>query len=248
MAGAYQSPSGTGIGTLLRLIQDEKNNSPLAQPPASDVASPVREAVTSPILGSQNPGGTREVSLKPEGAGVTAPVMAASQAANPGDNAVNPVAPVAPAGPTPGAVVAPVRPVAPVAPAGPASAPAGPSVSASSKPTPAPSLPSIGTRISSSSHPSFVSNGSAQSVLSASTPSKSAPFKPIFGNGTIGAPKQAKFGEYNFGTHQSPSEMAPDLLGIAGEKLNPILGGLALSDLLTNFFGLGGFLRPKKAS
>jgi len=68
MAGAYQQ-SGGDIGTLLRLIQEEKSGSVLNAPPATDPNSPIRGQDQGPLLSPEAPGGTRNVSIKPEGLG-----------------------------------------------------------------------------------------------------------------------------------------------------------------------------------
>jgi hypothetical protein len=68
---AYQNINGGGIGTLLRMIAEEKTKTPIV-PPSAEAASPQRGMIEDPILGAESPGSERMVSLQPED--VTAPV------------------------------------------------------------------------------------------------------------------------------------------------------------------------------
>lgn len=127
---------GGGIGALLRMIQEEKSQSPL-MPPSADVGSPIRGVVQGPIKSPESPGSSRMVSIRPE-------------AAISPENPVQPDtgAPVAPAGLPPVSPVA-SRPIpTPVpTPAPPRSSPASPQFQA---PSPAPArvtAPSLATKI-----------------------------------------------------------------------------------------------------
>jgi hypothetical protein len=135
MTDAYQSLNAGGdIGALLRLIQEEKANSILAAPPATETGSPIREVVSDPIVSPESPGSTRVASLRPEGAVTSTDAVGQSQGLGLGQ-VVGPVAPVAPA------------PVAPSAPGNPSS-PSSPSApQASPIAQLARSLPNIGTAI-----------------------------------------------------------------------------------------------------
>lgn len=130
MATAYQQSQGSDIGTLLRLIQEEKASSILASPPAADPSSPIREQVQGPILAPEAPGGTRNVSIRPEGVGTLGPSGQAVGPLVPGASSV--VAPRVPVAPTP---VPTPTPPGRQQPGGVTNAPA------------KPSLPSIGTQL-----------------------------------------------------------------------------------------------------
>lgn len=97
---AYQ-PTGSGIGTLLRLIKEQRSQSPII-PPASEVASPIRDVIQGPVKTPESPGTNRVVSVRPEtsAAGMTEPI--------------GPVTPVAPSAPISPVVTRPV--FAPVSP------------------------------------------------------------------------------------------------------------------------------------
>lgn len=62
----YPSQSAGDIGSLLRLIQEEKARTSIAQPPLSQVGAPMREMVTEPVQGAESPGTSRMVSERPE--------------------------------------------------------------------------------------------------------------------------------------------------------------------------------------
>lgn len=96
--GVYNSSGSGDIGNLLRLIQEEKATSVLANPPAAEPGAPIRGVVQQPLQSPNDPGSSRVVStpaeaVAPGGAmsgqpgGVVAPVAAA------------PIAPVAPSNP-----------------------------------------------------------------------------------------------------------------------------------------------------
>lgn len=86
----YQSGASSNIGTLLRLIQEEKSKNIAAIPPQADVESPLRASVQEPIKAPESPGTQRVVSIRPEGATMQGPVAGSD---------LTPVAPVA--APTP---------------------------------------------------------------------------------------------------------------------------------------------------
>lgn len=104
----YQGGGGNAIGTLLRMLEDEKSASPLQQKPESAVGSPLRGAVQTPYFTPESPGSSRVVSARPEGVTPSGPQSSVT--------AGNVVAPVAPIRPTPSMPVSPVRPVSPIAP------------------------------------------------------------------------------------------------------------------------------------
>ncbi len=176
MAGAYQSQGGD-IGTLLRLIQEEKSSSLLNQPPSADPNSPIRQQTQGPLLAPEAPGGTRNVSLRPEGIG----------ALGPAEQVGSVVPPMAPRLPMVGPVMAPTMVSRPGSNGGGGGSPSRPNPTPVPTPTQRPSLPSIGTRISN------------PGVLGASTKAqpKALPTQqktPTRGNqpGAIGTPKGSK--------------------------------------------------------
>lgn len=126
----YSGGAGSNIGTLLRLIQEEKSSNLAALPPAADPNSPIRGTIQQPIKTPESPGSDRVVSLRPEG------VIQSGPAAAPV------VAPVAPVAPVPTPVPTPTAPRA--------SAPSATSSNSSPAPRPATSFPSIATSIKAS--------------------------------------------------------------------------------------------------
>lgn len=127
----YPQSSQSNIGTLLRLIQEDKNQSMAATPPSAEPGSPIRGVVQQPLQAPNDPNSARVVSLRPEGATQSGPQAEAMP------NVVPPVAPV----------IAPQAPVAPVpSVSAPSQAPQASAPSASFRST-APSTPSIGTRL-----------------------------------------------------------------------------------------------------
>ncbi len=92
----YPGAIAGNIGALLRLIQEEKAASPAALPPETAVTSPLRGVVQEPLRSPEAPGGTRVVSMRPEG--VTPQGPTAAPTVVPAARPVAPVAPVAPAG------------------------------------------------------------------------------------------------------------------------------------------------------
>lgn len=158
MAGPYQLQGGD-IGTLLRMIQDEKASNPVLNTPATDPNSPIRAQVQGPLLAPEAPGGTRNVSIRPEGIGTLGPAEASSGQV------------VAPMVQTPriGPVTAPTI----------ANKPGGGAPVPTPVPTPTPrsSAPAIGTRIT-----------PTQSVLGKSTQSRPATSIPTPTRPRIGVP------------------------------------------------------------
>lgn len=115
MAETYQ-PTGSNIGTLLRLIAEEKTQNATLLPPATTPDSPLREVVQQPLKSSESPGSSRVVSIRPESAAPIGPITPdTSTVVAP---VAPPVAPEAPVGPTPVPTPTPVEPkvVAPTAP------------------------------------------------------------------------------------------------------------------------------------
>lgn len=170
----YPTSSNSNIGTLLRLIQEDQNKSLPALNPASDPNSPIRGVVQGPLLSPEDPGSSRQVSIRPEGV---------TQSGSQG-SVVAPVNPVGQSVAAPRGVVAPVAPVArPSAVSVPSASQAAPQRSASpsvsttaSKPASInAATPTIGTKITSA----------PKSVLGAST---SLP------KTTISAPQRATIG------------------------------------------------------
>ena len=98
MAETYQ-PTGSNIGTLLRLIAEEKTQNATLLPPATTPDSPLREVVQQPLKSSESPGSSRVVSIRPESAAPIGPITPdTSTVVAP---VAPPVAPEAPVGPTP---------------------------------------------------------------------------------------------------------------------------------------------------
>jgi len=60
--------SGTDIGSLLRLIQEERASQALAGRPGVEVAAPMRQMITPPPIGPEDVGTSRMVGIKPEAA------------------------------------------------------------------------------------------------------------------------------------------------------------------------------------
>lgn len=152
----YQD-GGNSIGTLLRLIQEEKAQSQAIVNPGDDPSSPIRQTVTEPIRSPESPGSERVVSIRPESAIQSGPegsVMGpvAPQAIGPIVSAPRPAVIGPRAAPTP--VPTPTQPMSQT-PAGSTSQPSqnNPSSSQTSSPTRsvagASTRPSIGTSITS---------------------------------------------------------------------------------------------------
>lgn len=97
---AYQNITGAGIGNLLRMIKEEKTNSPIV-PANAQPGSLQRGAVQKPVYGPESPGTERVVSLQPED--VTAPVSPQAQT----ETAPSRVGPLAIGGEDVGAIVPP---------------------------------------------------------------------------------------------------------------------------------------------
>lgn len=139
---AYPSATGTDIGTLLRMIREQRTETPTQQPPAAQVASPIRGLVQEPLKADEAVGTEHVASIKPE-AGGTGIGTAPTETPTP--------SPVGTPTPPAGRVVAPLQPAPRTpAPASPPSAPAQSTPSASAPvptPVPTPAPPSIGTSI-----------------------------------------------------------------------------------------------------
>lgn len=120
----YPTDSGGNIGTLLRLIREERGQMPHVVPPQAAPGTPLREMVTGPLRQVEAPESARVVSIRPE--------LTLAPGAEP--QVVPPVAPVAPA-----AAPAVTPPVAPSAPGvGPSAAQEPTITAAPSRPTPGP--------------------------------------------------------------------------------------------------------------
>src|SRR5581483_7128901 len=63
----YPTGTGSNIGELLRLIQEQKNSSLAAVPPAAQPESPIRGIVQQPLQAPESPTSSRVVSVRPEG-------------------------------------------------------------------------------------------------------------------------------------------------------------------------------------
>ncbi len=221
----YPSFTGGTIGALLRGIQEDKSQGPLAAPPETQPSSPIRGMVQQPVMQTEAPDSSRMIAVRPETAPITggdsssqivAPVSApvASEAPS-----VEPVAPVAPAAPAP-STASPSSPVAPTVsrPSTPVSAPAAsPNFSAPRISTPSASL---ATTIRPSSLP--ITGGNSRPTPS---PDPYAMYRNVPG-GTISAPKQQNVGGYAL-TNTSSGMRMPNLIGAA-------LSGLQLGTMLAN--------------
>lgn len=108
----YQG-GGNSIGTLLRLIQEEKASNQAIVNPGDDPSSPIRQTVTEPIRSPESPGSERVVSIRPESAIQQGP-----------SGVVGPQA-IGPMVQAPGAVVAPRVPTPVPTPTMPQSQPSG---------------------------------------------------------------------------------------------------------------------------
>lgn len=64
----YNSGTGSSIGSLLRLIQEEKASQQANMLPAADPSSPVRQTVQEPLKSPESVGSDRMISIKPESA------------------------------------------------------------------------------------------------------------------------------------------------------------------------------------
>lgn len=93
---AVYQPNGTsGIGTLLRMIKEQRSQGPIV-PPAAEVGSPIRNVVQGPLETPESPETSRVISVRPE--------------TSPTSTTVAPVGPIAPSMGSPAS--APVGPVA----------------------------------------------------------------------------------------------------------------------------------------
>lgn len=194
----YPNGQGSNIGTLLRLIQEDKNQSVAATSPSSDPNSPIRSLNQQPIQAPNDPNSSRVVSLRPEGVTQSGPQAEAQP------NVVAPIMPVAPQAPT--------SPVAPQAPNNPGS-------SISSNPTPSFSSPSIGTRISSAPAPTGTSRNFGASTLGISTYKAPTPTKSI-------TPSTSKVGG-SLGAIGGTTAAAAKAKGFnIGDALSNVIGGL----------------------
>ena len=61
----YPGLIGGNIGNLLRMIREEKANTPIV-PPAAEAGAPIREATGEPVINPESPGTSRQVSIRPE--------------------------------------------------------------------------------------------------------------------------------------------------------------------------------------
>jgi hypothetical protein len=63
---AYGKITGSSIGSLLRMIAEQKSESPIV-PPGAEVGSPIRGVVQEPLEAPESPGSQRTANLRPEG-------------------------------------------------------------------------------------------------------------------------------------------------------------------------------------
>lgn len=95
--GAYPSAAGGTIGSLLRAIQEEKQQGPLATPPQTEAGSPIRNLVQAPLMQAESPESSRVISVRPEAApvqqGVVQSVVPPVPAVVPAASVVAPTAP-----------------------------------------------------------------------------------------------------------------------------------------------------------
>ena len=93
----YQPNGGSGIGTLLRMIKEQRSQGPIV-PPSAQVSSPIREVVQGPLETPESPETSRVISVRPE--------------TSPTSTSVAPVGPIAPS--VRSSASTPVAPVNPV--------------------------------------------------------------------------------------------------------------------------------------
>lgn len=120
--------SGSDIGTLLRMIQEDKNQAITAVAPGSQPGSPIRQQVQEPLAQPEAPGASHVVSTPAEGStpGVVAPVLPTNPVpSTPGNAGQVPTGTLLSNAPTAPNVVAPITPT----------------------PVPTPTMPRIGTSI-----------------------------------------------------------------------------------------------------
>lgn len=101
MPGTYQTNTGTNIGALLRTVSEDEAQNPAFINPQSQIGSPLRSTVQTPLNQVEAPDSSRVVVTRPE---MNTPIDAAAPQV---------IAPVAPN--------IPVEPVGPVGPATPVS-------------------------------------------------------------------------------------------------------------------------------
>lgn len=116
----YQGSATGDIGTLLRMIQEQKAASVLQSTPGAQPGAPVRDVIQQPLQSPESPGGSRVVSTRPEGGSPNVVAPSASIQSGSTGGALP--------GVVPGAVVGPREPVAPAATPG-AAGPASPAAS-----------------------------------------------------------------------------------------------------------------------
>jgi hypothetical protein len=216
---AYQGSSiGGDIGSLLRMIQEEKASSVLAQPPASEPSTPVREVVQEPLQSPEAPGSQRVVSTRPEMAEPLAPI-APSTSPDTMPQTETPVSPIAPAG---GPIAPTYTPAVNQGGPGP-SAPSAPQGTSPVRVTSAASTgPNLGTAIRSS--------GATKATSSTSNQQPYRTFSGSLGNGTI-APRSS-VGAYSNTTKQVGG--APATSGLLLPQLIKGLGATFIQNKTVN--------------
>ena len=89
----------SNLGSLLRMIQEERAMNPAGMSPAAEQSTPIRESVSTPVMGATSPGTFLVGNIKPEGI-----------------DALN-ASPAAPGAAAPASTIAPANPLATPAPA-----------------------------------------------------------------------------------------------------------------------------------
>lgn len=237
MADAYQSAGGSNIGSLLRMIQEDKQNSPLAIPPTAEQGSPIRNLVQGPLSQVESPESAHVFATRPELSSVVPP--AAPQTVVPGaaEPATGPVVgPVAPEVHEPGVAA----PVGPAAPAQHASAPGvAPAAASAVKQQPI----SLATRIV----PGSVTPSAASTKPSPTGSTISALRSPgvaSYGGAPILSTELASLG--GLATKLLPAAQSFGKAAV-GKLAGGVTGGLSLANTILEKSGLGSFGKPKKA-
>lgn len=221
----YQPKTGSTIGNLLRMIQEDKSAGPLAAEPSAEPGSPIRELIQQPVFQAESPDSSRVASIRPE-------IEAQGEAGG----VVSPVSPQPLEGA--GNVIAPARPVAPGSPdvVSP-SAPSQPSQSGGQSSSPV-SFPSIATKITTPVAAGYKASAPAKpqgQVQGASTKAAPAP--------ALNLNKAVQSGGLSFPTktpqRQSIGQQIVQGLQGIGTKLNPFNLGSLTKKLFAGSSGRG---------
>lgn len=84
------STAASGIGSLLRLIEEEKANQAANMQANTETGTPLREAVSTPLAGPEDPGTNRVIAMKPEGVIGTEASPVTTQGATPARSMIGP--------------------------------------------------------------------------------------------------------------------------------------------------------------